>query len=319
MRCQRPRSAALAVFLLAVAVGCQSDRLTDPATRSAISERSLSATNSYAVHVVYLVPADREVRKGYVRALRGAIEHLQIWYRNALGTGETFRLAKPVVEVVQLSQPASYYATTPRTDSDPALFFWFNVLSEAFALTGGGFYDLDDVWVYYVDAAPACNQATGAAAGVALLPANDLRGLAGEPTIDPCSGEVEPDQGTCRWVGGLGHELGHAFGLPHPPECEPVQTASCPFDALLFFGYTTYPDAFLTAADKTALSESPFFTPINLREKLPECSKISGSSQLIVTRRSPEPLRLRLTKGLGTPCLSGRLTAKRAPVSPAWH
>lgn len=63
---------------------------------------------------------------------------------------------------------------------------------------------------------------------------------------------------TCRWVGGMGHELGHTVGLPHPAACEPTYTSSCPNDALMWWGYTTYPTATFTSADLTTLNASPF-------------------------------------------------------------
>jgi hypothetical protein len=269
------RGAGLAVLLVAAGLSCQQDHPAEPSASRDPAYRQ--ASSSHLVHVIYLVPSDREVRKDYARAIERAIEHLQIWYAQELGTGESFSLAKPVVEVQRLSQPASYYTSTTN--------FFLDVLFEAFALTGGSFFDPDDIWIYYIDADPACNQGTGAAAGVALLPANDLRGLAGEPVINVCTGEVEPDLGVCRWVGGLGHELGHAFGLPHPPECEPEVTASCPHKALLWLGYLTYPDAFLTAADRATLAESPFFEAVHVKTKLPDCGKVPGGAVLATRPR----------------------------------
>jgi hypothetical protein len=62
----------------------------------------------------------------------------------------------------------------------------------------------------------------------------------------------------CRWVGGMGHELGHTIGLPHPSSCEPTYTASCPNEALMWWGYTTYPTATFTPQDLTTLNASPF-------------------------------------------------------------
>jgi hypothetical protein len=154
------------------------------------------------------------------------------------------------------------------------------VTSEGAALTSGQSGDPNDVWVYYIDAAPNCGALYGGALGVAVLPANDLRGLVGEPTIDLCTGAVEPDQGTCRWVGGLGHELGHALGLPHPPGCE-TGDPSCPIRALMWMGYLTYPDAFLTVADQAILEASPLIQPVHLPTKLPDCGKATGRSNTL--------------------------------------
>lgn len=73
----------------------------------------------------------------------------------------------------------------------------------------------------------------------------------------------------CRWVGGLGHELGHGFGLPHPPGCDaPDPKVPCDTSALLWLGYASYPDAHLTVDDQAALAQSPFFA----ERTLPTCS-----------------------------------------------
>ena len=223
------------------------------------------------VRLIYLVPSDRTVNHDYVKRLEAAAEHLQTWTRDELANGSTFTLSKRV-ETVRLSQPATYYSTTP--NGSYALWFWFNVLDEAFAATGGTFLDPNNVWTFYIDSDPACGQATGATSGVALLGANDLRGLAGEPTLQPC-GEPSPsyDTNICRWVGGLGHELGHAFGLPHPPACEDNDpTTACPSDTLMYLGYITYPQTYLLEEDKAALAQTPFFGPVDLKRTLGSCS-----------------------------------------------
>jgi hypothetical protein len=228
------------------------------------------------VHIVYLVPADGEVRRDYVQNLRDAAANLQAWYSTALGTGETFTLAKPTVAVYRTEHDATWYATNPVADADQSLWFWFNATADGFAMTGGRFNDPDDVWIFYIDAVPSCGQVTGGGARVALLPANDLRGLAGEPTINTCTGAVESYQGPCRWVGGLGHELGHALGLPHPAACE-SGSPDCPTYAIMWFGYTTYPDAYLTTDDRAFLQESVFISDVKLTGKVPSCTSIGGS------------------------------------------
>ena len=218
------------------------------------------------MHGVYLVPSDRPLVREYARQIGDALENLQIWYRNALPGGVTFTLAQPEVQIVRTEHPASYYAGTGAT-----LDFWSRALDDGFMATGGSFGDPDHIWLYYIDADPRCGQATGGVSSVALLPANDLRGLTSQTTIDVCTGAPEADQGRCRWVGGLGHELGHALGLPHPPDCE-AGLPGCVANALMWLGYLTYPDAVLTADDQATLAAEPFFTAVRLPARLPSCA-----------------------------------------------
>jgi hypothetical protein len=225
------------------------------------------------VRVIYLVPSDREVRRDYARHLDSAIGHVQVWLRNELGDDLSFSTDKKPVEVVETQHNASWYSTNP--NGDFAVWFFFNVIADAFALTGAQFNDPNNIWVFYIDAEPACGQLTGGVAGVAVLPQHDLRGLAGEENIPPCPTDPVDTAGVCRWVGGLGHELGHALGLPHPLACEDGDpTTPCPENTLLWFGYRTYPDTYLLESDKTFLESSPFISPVHIRRSLPACSKL---------------------------------------------
>jgi hypothetical protein len=214
-----------------------------------------AAADGPRVRAVYLVPEDRAPVRAYEKALGRAIEDLRSWFANQMG-GPTFALHDPVVEVVPTPHAAAWYAGTP-SDPDPALWFFRNVTHEAFALTGAGFLDPDNVWLLYIDADPGCGQLTGGTSHVALLAANDLRGLAGRAPVPICAGETPGHPPVSRWIGGLGHELGHALGLPHPPGCEPL-TPACPAWALMYFGYLRYPNTFLLPADVASLAASPF-------------------------------------------------------------
>ena len=218
------------------------------------------------VRVVYLVPSDRTYRGAYENAIGGAIQQLQTWYHDQMGNRETFSLSKApkkLVEVFTTSHPASWYSVNPAAGLDQALWFFYNALADGFQLAGGQFNDPQNRWVLYIDADPGCGQATGALEGVALLPANDLRGLVGEDNVPVCAGQPADTSGTCRWVGGLGHELGHTFGLPHPVPC-PGGSAD---GALMCLGYISYPDAYLSPDDKSTLNQSPFFDPMNVRKR----------------------------------------------------
>ncbi|HEX7423755.1 MAG TPA: hypothetical protein VF311_07700 [Terriglobales bacterium] len=225
--------------------------------------RQEARMDAHIVRIVYLVPSDRLFRSEYRRRIKAAIFNVQMWYRGQMGNGETFRLPHPVVKVVHTSHAAAWYETNPVTGADARLWFWFNALADAFSATGAQFYDPNHRWVFYIDADPGCGQVIGSAASVALLGANDLRGLTGQPNIPACSWEPPDTGGVCRWVGGLGHELGHTFGLPHPVPC-PGGSAD---DALMCVGYITYPDTYLLPEDKEILEASLFFWPLRPKTK----------------------------------------------------
>jgi hypothetical protein len=209
------------------------------------------------VRVVYLVSKDREVRTNYLQAVEHAIRELQGWYARQLN-GPTFKLHNPVIEVAHSSQPADWFYSHPNGDNKDDWGF-NNTLAEASRLLGARYNDPHYIWAIYSDG-PG-NKGRGGS-GVTCLPEDDLLGLIGKhPT------QKDP----ARWVGGLGHELGHAFGLPHPDDTERDA------DAIMWAGfYGKYPDkAYLTEPDKKILLRSPFFftpdgKPVAEKESLTE-------------------------------------------------
>jgi hypothetical protein len=193
------------------------------------------------VRVIYLVPSDLEERAAYKAAIHAAILDLQKWYGKQL-KGPTFRLNDPIVEVAKSEQTAAWFydhPAGPRGDD----WGFNNSLAEAKRLFGARHNDPNFIWVIYVDC-PG-NKGRGGS-GVTCLPGDDLLGLVGEhPT----------QKNKLRWVAGLGHELGHAFGLLHPTDT--VKDA----DAIMWAGiYGKFPVvAYLTPQDKAILLQSPFF------------------------------------------------------------
>jgi hypothetical protein len=231
------------------------ERVGEPGT-SAVEQAKL-------VRMVYLVPSDREIRRDYTIAVQNAILHLQAFYQNQLGGGYTFSVNSPVVEVYRTSHPASFYSTGQNAGASG---FWQSVLADGFALTGGGFDDPNNRWIFYIDADPACGQSIGGTHGVALLAANDFRGLTGQTNVPACAGAPPDNFGVCRWVGGLGHELGHSFDLPHPPGCDQNNTSLCgshPYNSLMYAGYASFSNTYLLDQDKSSLLATGFFSSLS--------------------------------------------------------
>ena len=205
------------------------------------SARAAENTQDKCVRLIYLVSKDREERSDFRQAIEGAIQELQKWYGEQL-KGATFRLHNPIVEVVHSSQPANWFYTHPNGSNRDDWGF-NNTLAEAGRLLGARYNDPHFIWVLYSDG-PG-NKGRGGS-GVTCLPEDDLLGLIGKhPT------QKHP----ARWVYGLGHELGHAFGLPHPADIVRDK------DALMWAGfYMEHPEkAYLTESDKAILLHSPFF------------------------------------------------------------
>jgi hypothetical protein len=193
------------------------------------------------VQAVYLVPLDQTYKPVYSNAIYAALTNLQGWYADQLSNATSFRLSSPAVEVYVTPHNSRWYTTT-------APGYFYNTLNDGFQLTGGTYPDPDITWIFYLDAS-AQGQATGGVNGVAVLHQGDLQGLVAEASST-----------TKRWIGGSGHELGHAFGLPHPPGCQtPTPGVVCPLSALMWLGYTTYPATYLLPADKDILNQNGFF------------------------------------------------------------
>ena len=231
--------------LLFIVSGCKQNN-ADVSSARQEQNRLVKASNGeetvlHRVRMVYLVSSDREENVEYTAAIEHAIRDLQKWYGRQLG-GSTFRLNDPVVEVVKSNRPADWFYGNPNGD-DKDNWGFNNTLDEARRLLGVKHDDPNFVWVVYSDGPGNKGRGGG---GVTCLPEDDLLGLVGRhPT----------QKNKLRWIAGLGHELGHAFGLPHPRDTDKGA------DAIMWMGiYGKYPDStYLTDDDKRILMRSPFF------------------------------------------------------------
>jgi hypothetical protein len=206
-----------------------------------VGDAATTGPRSKSVRIIYLVSADRKPRDDFKKAIETAAKDLQSWYAKQLN-GPTFRLNNPSVEVVESDKNAQWFYSHPNGD-DKDDWGFNNGLAEAQRLVGARYEDPEYVWVIYSDG-PG-NKGRGGS-GVTVLPEDDLLGLVGQ----------HPEQKSVkRWIAGLGHELGHAFGLAHPQDT--VKHG----DALMWMGiYGKYPDqTYLTEEDKGILMKSPFF------------------------------------------------------------
>ena len=212
----------------------------------------ISERKHRTVRVLYASPSDREFRSDYSEAISHAIVDLQSWYRRQLG-GLTFSLYDATPVWCQMSEPADFYATGNA---------WDKVVEGVQHCAPVQHNHPDFVWVVYAAVREACNEPHELGAGGPGL-----------TILQAASGDFDPglyyycDEGPYyrqpEWVvGGLGHELAHAFGLPHPPGCDPWDPAKCDHQeasSLMHDGYTAYPETYLLPSDKETLIRSPFF------------------------------------------------------------
>lgn len=233
--------------------------------------------HDYAVRVVYAFPADRTFQQEYSDGIRNGLFRLRDWYAEHLD-GRTFNLVWPFPEPCRMEEPESFYIKDPWERVFYAVADCFPEFADPDFARNFTWVVYADVWHIPIEAVKAARtndecQANsrqppgtwGLGAGRGPGPGNpgltmmggwDLYGLAlGE-------GEVFMQCGwttrVTRWIGGTGHELGHALGVPHPPGCDEGDYDVCVRAAMMASGYGDWPDSPITPSGKARFLASPF-------------------------------------------------------------
>ena len=196
-----------------------------------------------SVRVLYVAPANREFRSEYSRGIATAIVDVQSWYRRQLDGGVTFAIYSVTPEWCQLPRDDGYYSHGD---------VWEKVLRDVQSCAPVRGNTSRFSWVLYIDAYEACGEPHEfgrGELGLTMMARWDLEGLANPGVYYYCD-EGPYDGSLGRWFGGLAHELGHTFGLPHP--------AGDP-RALMSNGYSEYPNTYLRDDEKDVLRRLPFF------------------------------------------------------------
>lgn len=198
------------------------------------------------VKTVYARPSDRPYRADYASAVNDAVNEVQLWYGTQLG-GKSFVRDPSGLITCNLPHDSAYYRTAS----------WDRLQTDLQPCAPVAAFGTEVDWVVYADFIDACGSGRIGAAlpGLTMLPRADLEGLVGEPQEDSC-GDVNHMPRT-RWVGGLGHEMAHTLGVPHPPGCD-AGLPTCDWNSIMWTGYASYPSTYFSASEKATLLQSPF-------------------------------------------------------------
>jgi hypothetical protein len=214
-----------------------------------------AGANAFTIQPYYVFPADQPYHPEYERALREHVRQVHQWYREKVG--HSFHLAK--LRVVRSSQDyltmrCGLFPSLECIADRQQLPFWFGSVLQSV----GGLSDRTGSWIFA--------QGGGGFAGANLFGNYTGYAFAGDWTLEPISGVVEPQAITCAFSDGWQcaidadgngapygtgpHELGHVFGLHHPDGYDGMS---------LMKWHGDYPSTTLMPHEVMILRETPWF------------------------------------------------------------
>ncbi len=200
--------------------------------------------------VMYAVPSDREFREELAQGIRDSVASVQSWYLTHTGD-VTFAVEGDVV-VCRMEEKTEYYEWGA----------WPKVREGVQHCAAVGGVRSDSAWIVFADVPSRCGdmaRLNRGGPGLTMMDRDVLHGLAGERLRwygrcggGPYDGEIG------KWRGTIGHEVGHAMGLPHPPGCD-EGLDTCDKPALMSHGGQTYPNTYLRTDDKAFLRANSLY------------------------------------------------------------
>ncbi len=222
-------------------------------TRQAINaDHETPGPDSPLVHVIYIVPSDRNYLETHATSLVQAFREVQTCYKRRLG-GLTFLLADPVVRSLRSTRSSDWFADaeTGNAKGTPFRQFAQNAAADALDMTGSSRPDPHYIYVFAVDAKVPPERFERTNLGqIIILTHDDLRRLSSRETS-------EKDR--YRALGLVAHRIGHAASLGHPSWNE-KNVPSFPHDLnLMWRGQHRFPDADLGGEERRRLADNWFF------------------------------------------------------------
>ena len=215
---------------------------------TATSVPTATPTPIPSVRVIYAIPADTSYEFRYEQAIRKAVLGAQHWYGEQLG-GATFAVSGPLPHICLVKEQASYFHGADG---------WHRAIASVQHCDQVEYYSEWYTWVIYIDVNVPCEAEDKfilgrGGGGVAVLHGGDIRGLIEPDGFQPCDNGRWHSWPRGRWVGGLAHELAHAFGVGHPSACE--ADPECGDQSLMWHGFVHYPDTFVHDDDAATLMQ----------------------------------------------------------------
>lgn len=253
--------------------------------------------NPKVLQVVYFTPADRDPVARYAQRLEAILEDIRVFYRSGMerqGFGpKTFGLARDAhgqlaIHLVKGKEPANAYARAGSKitgECRPVLKRAGISLERETVLIFCNLADWDETTRTFTNHSPYEGR-SDQHSGLCWVADTELLDLARltqkEPSLYEASSHCEMSVGRFNtlFIGGIAHELGHAFALPHSGERWDEQALGT---SLMGLGNHTYREeqrgegkgSFLNMASAMRLASHPLFSGRDegavQRSRLKEC------------------------------------------------